>query len=399
MRIAILNVKYSPNLGDGAIAECLESQLRKRIPGVDVFSIDIGGMDDYGTGGSILGSKLGLTRKMAFLPEATQKTIKLAMMPTMVKWKYADKWREQLKNCDAIVIGGGHLFMDIDLYFPHRIMTAVKAAPKGIPIFVHAVGVSKQWTKRGVKCFNEAFAHGRLVQASVRDQQSLDNWLEHFSLIKPKINRDPAILAQECYGVMSPISGDRKLVALGVADLGNMLQHSDQNTGVVCGHIPAYLETVQALHDAGYAVMLFTNGGDDEYLQSVAAALKEQKPQLANVVKVAPRASRPAELVKQITSAHALVAHRLHANILAYAYGVPNIGLGWDRKLRSFFEATKRLDFLITSDNDASIQIVQKLQQLLSGSVVDGERASIMSAANDGADQLAAAIQQNVRSR
>jgi len=40
-RIALLNVKYSPNLGDGLLSECLEAELARTFqsiaPGTQVF--------------------------------------------------------------------------------------------------------------------------------------------------------------------------------------------------------------------------------------------------------------------------------------------------------------------------------------------------------------------------
>jgi hypothetical protein len=50
-RIALLNVKYSPNLGDGLLSECLEAELAHTFqaiaPGTQVFSIDLAGRRAY----------------------------------------------------------------------------------------------------------------------------------------------------------------------------------------------------------------------------------------------------------------------------------------------------------------------------------------------------------------
>ena len=74
MKIAIINAKYSANLGDGAIAECLEDQLRKRVPNLNVFSIDRGGSSDYGGSNSMVSSEF--KKKLWFVPKFIQRVMK-----------------------------------------------------------------------------------------------------------------------------------------------------------------------------------------------------------------------------------------------------------------------------------------------------------------------------------
>ena len=371
MKIRILNIKYGPNLGDGAIAECLEHQLRQSFSNIDIGSLDIGGRNDFGAEGSIVGARLGLTQRLGFLPNSVQSLIKTTLMPPMVENKYGQMWRKELLGCDAVIIGGGHLLMDVDLYFPYRIMLAIMQLPRGTPIFVHGVGVSKIWTPRGRACFERAFKHGRLISVSVRDKQSLDNWNGLFPNIKATLCRDPAILAADCYGDFPTNKNSaRNRIAFGVADKRSMRQHADKDMPIVCAEIDSYVEMVQQLHDDGHDVTLFTNGADDDYLQKVAGALRKANPNLADEIAVAPRPSRPVDLVRLIANADVLIAHRLHANILAYAYGIPGIGLGWDRKLSSFFEASGRSECLIRTEDEAKMVPVL-VNKLLSAGPVD----------------------------
>ncbi|MEL6386946.1 MAG: polysaccharide pyruvyl transferase family protein, partial [Pseudomonadota bacterium] len=50
MKLCIFNVKYSPNLGDGVIADCLEAALRRHLPGADIQSCDLAGRTAFGEG-------------------------------------------------------------------------------------------------------------------------------------------------------------------------------------------------------------------------------------------------------------------------------------------------------------------------------------------------------------
>ena len=51
MKVAILNVKYSPNLGDGLLAECLERELVRHQPAMEIVAIDLAGRTAYGAHG------------------------------------------------------------------------------------------------------------------------------------------------------------------------------------------------------------------------------------------------------------------------------------------------------------------------------------------------------------
>ncbi|EKF18440.1 polysaccharide pyruvyl transferase, partial [Nitratireductor pacificus pht-3B] len=51
MKLLVFNVRYSPNLGDGVLALCLEAALRQAVPGLTVETIDLAGRDAYGAAG------------------------------------------------------------------------------------------------------------------------------------------------------------------------------------------------------------------------------------------------------------------------------------------------------------------------------------------------------------
>lgn len=390
MKIGLLNIKYGPNLGDGAIAECLEGQLKAGIPGVELVAVDVGGREEFGGEGSILGARLGLTQRLGFLPTPVQSLIKTTLMPPMVARKYAGEWRARLRDCDALIVGGGHLLMDVDLYFPYRIMLAVKQARRGVPIFVHGVGVSKIWTPRGRACFDHVFQHGRLVSASVRDKQSLENWQQLFPNAEATVCRDPALLAADFYGPMGGGSSrKRKCVAVGVADKDSLRQHADKDMAVIFGEIESYIRLLRELDAAGYDVLLFSNGADDEYLQQIVSTLRFREPALLDRLSVARRPRRPIDLVRDITQADVLIAHRLHANILAYAYGIPSIGLGWDRKLSSFFEASGRTKYLVRSEEQAR-ELPRMVAELLAAGPLS--QRPLIDEARRGAAELVSAV-------
>lgn len=48
MKIVQFGLCYSPNVGDGIIAECLAYAIRQRLPGTEVVAIDLSGRQNFG---------------------------------------------------------------------------------------------------------------------------------------------------------------------------------------------------------------------------------------------------------------------------------------------------------------------------------------------------------------
>lgn len=351
MKIVILNAKYSPNLGDGVIAECLEDQIRTAIPHSSVLSLDIGGSVDYRGNNTML--PRNLTKKISYIPDPLQRLGKFFIRPILLRKKYYSKWQNYLKDSDALVIGGGQLFMDVHLYFPTRIMIATLAAPLGVPILVHAVGVSQSLTKIGKKYFQRCFSHGQLIYVSVRDLKSKNNWEKHFPRVHTEIAWDPALLAYKTY-MDTPKKSINKIanklhIGLGICDPKNMKSHADSAIEIAGGNIDFFLKTIDILNQNNYYVSLFTNGDDQDFLDKLIINLKSDNK--LHCVNILPRALKPYQLVEQIKQFDMLIAHRLHANIIAYSFSIPSIGLMWDKKMESFFKLTHREEFLFTQDN------------------------------------------------
>ena len=388
MKIAILNAKYNPNLGDGAIAECLEHELAKRLPDSEIFSVDISGSEDYGGRTSMTPDNLVST--FSLMPEFLQKTIKFFLRALLLRRRHFRRWQEQLKDCDAIIIGGGQLFMDSQFYFPTRICMTVKAAPKGVPLFVYAVGVSKNFTRTGKRLFEQAFQHGALEYVSVRDFQSQKNWKQHFPNRVSCTNLDPALLAKETYGVKKNNIVRNKHIALGVSDIINLETHADNPDDVVGKKADFYIKLITLLLEEDYAVSLFTNGGDQSYLDKLISFL-ENHEEVLKKLHIMRRALKPSELIEQIQSADVIVSHRLHANILAYAYQIPSVGLMCDQKVASFFDVTKRQDFLIREDQPHLV--LEKVKEALRVGIDEDNYKQVIRNAHNGIDALTLELQ------
>ena len=107
----------------------------------------------------------------------------------------------------------------------------------------------------------------------------------------------------------------------------------------------------RALVGAGLRVVLFTNGspedraflarhGDEWCAASVTGDSQDPPATIAQAF------ATPGDLVDFITGCDLIIAHRMHACILAHSFAIPAIGLKWDEKLDSFFTLAGREGFI-----------------------------------------------------
>jgi hypothetical protein len=248
-------------------------------------------------------------------------------------------WRHALAGADIALIGGGQLYSDADLNFPAKIARAAKLlAETGVPSAIHAVGVSQNWSVRGAELFNRVFETD-LRAVGVRDEASLAAWTAQAShpYPAPQLTRDPGLLAAATYGdAFAPV----RRTALCITAPEVLSYHAD---AVVTGRgaLSFFEELACALARQEGGVRLFCNGAAEDAAALFRLAERPAvKAALADgSAEIAPLAATPAELAATLSPCRAVVAHRLHACILGFAYRRPIVGLGWDRKVQSFFES------------------------------------------------------------
>ncbi len=350
-RIALLNVKYSPNLGDGLLSECLEAELARTFqtiaPGTQVFSIDLAGRRAYP---AIAPSRRAvLIAVLEALPAAFRRLATRIALAALVQLRLRRHVRVRLAGCDAVVLGGGNLLTDADLNFPMKIAGALgQAARLRLPVAVYGVGANRQWSEAGRRLFGSALGAAKLAHAAVRDARSQSAWRD---LLVPQgvrpavLSGDPGLLAS-CHFPRPPLPFDAPLAGLCVTAPMALRYHA---TGPAAAHgtderaaLDAwYGVAARALVDAGFRVALFTNGSpeDRDYLAAMGPAwiLAAKGP----VTMTNPFAD-PAEMIRFIAGCQLIVAHRMHACIAAHSFAIPTIGLRWDVKLDSFFALAGR---------------------------------------------------------
>lgn len=351
MKIALANVKYSPNLGDGLIAECFEWALRDCLPGTDIVSVDLAGRRGFAPGGGTgRGRALAL---LAGLPQPLRQLAITTALRFLVGTKYKPAWRSELSGSDLVILGGGQLLADADLNFPIKIRAlAGLCGDLGSPSAVFGVGVSKKWGAEGARLFRAAMRDLQPAYIAVRDEASVENWRAHFeglNLPEAQLCRDPGLLAGMVYPATNRPSRPRPRVGLGIVHPHTLNLHGHGAPLSNARAIEVWTALARELMSAGFDVSLFTNGPpDDESFAAQISGVLGASDRLTHL----PRPHTPAELVVNIGACDAIVAHRLHANIAAFALKRAHVGIGWDAKLPSFMASVGRGDYMVDDIQD-----------------------------------------------
>lgn len=398
MRIGLFNVKYSPNLGDGLLSECLEAELKRVIPGLAITSFDLAGRMDYVAGGRLRGAALSVLQSS---PTPVRHSLARALLGRSLN-RLRPVWRSQIAGLDAAVTGGGNLFSDADLNFPLKIDAAwAELRAAGIPTAVFAVGVSDNWSETGASLFRRAFAGTRILDASVRDTRSAEIWNRRLgsSHVSPaRVVHDPGLLvARHVPQVRGHRSAPR--IGLGLTHPTTLRYHADDAAVSERTLTAWYVELVRGCLARGWTVDVFTNGSseDESYLQRLRPVLTEAAA--GRGIAFVPRSRNPTELATLISGFDLLMAHRLHANIAAYSYGVPQIGFVWDAKLVSFFALVGRGEYVLAAGRDTPDTVLALAERGLRDGIDRRCHEAVVAAACADVGTLAEALQAGTGTR
>ena len=397
MKIVLVNVRYSPNLGDGVIADCLEKALIDRLPGVEIVTCDLAGRADYAPGhGRARGAVL---KFLGLLPDAIRKKLARLIFEAVARLRLMSFYRVRLANADLAIFGGGQLLSDADYNFPVKIAAAAAVARAlRLKFAMYSLGVGQEWSIEGGALFREAFVNADLVWASVRDKASLARWERHFAgaeLATPEISIDPGVIAAEVYPAADTalLPGARRRIGLCVAAPLTLDLHTDQEIAYEMSKAALYSEIARLLIESGFDVTAFTNGAPDDeaFLKRIFNA-KQRAALSAERIEIAPRPLRPGDLVGLVRRCDGIIAHRLHANIIAYGLRIPHVGLGWDSKVEGFFREVGRERFVIPAAEVSALRAVETLRGALDAGIDEQSHRAVIRRANQDLDSLAVAI-------
>lgn len=391
MKIVQFGLRYSPNLGDGVISDCLSYGLRHLKPEATIQTIDISGRAGYGA--VTIKNRALIIGALHYLPQFLRHRLahwKLGKLLDRVE----PAWRETLQDADLAIIGGGMLFSDASLNFPIKISRVCDlVVQSGVPCAVYGVGVSRNWSREGAALFGKVFQTDLRLLA-MRDETSRRAWAAQTpaTSFEPCLVLDPGLLALDCYG---PVAEPTGRIGICVTDPRILGHHADSEiAGGARGAVDFYTDLIAALVARGHKVTLFSNGADEDAqaMTQVAADPRMTVHKANGALSLAQTAKTPAELAKIIGGMKGIIAHRLHACIVAYSYGVPIIGLGWDQKLQSFFGVIEALANFVEDPKVRGETLAQMMDDALAHPPSVKDRARIREQAWTGLSMLLAQL-------
>lgn len=360
--IVLCTLRYSDNLGDGVIGDSLAWMLGQVRPGWTVGHFDLAGRTGFAPRDAVA---LSPAKRLFYALPAPLRACAMRLAWPRLRRRVSAAWEAGARRPGyRMIVGGGQVVSDIALNFPLKFdLLSRRLAADAAPVAVYAVGVSSSFSAAGRRLFQDAFDRLDLRWFGARDADSLGHLRARFSLApcSPRKTIDPAVWAADAYGVARAANA-RPRIGIGVAHPLELGAHASAPGAHGEDAAFAFLEAlVRGLAARGLAPVLFNNGSAEDQLftDKVAARLRAAG---AAGFDMAARPRVPAELVSTIAGFDAIVAHRLHANIVAFSLGIPAVGMRWDRKVESFFAETGRGGYCIGSfaDAGAALALVER---------------------------------------
>lgn len=256
--------------------------------------------------------------------------VKISMANVFCRLSFLNRLR--LRHTDIIVYPGGGLnsvpFNEMLLKLLHH----AEAYPS-IEIYIHAIGINrKKVKKRNVRLLKEMFRLPQVKQVTTRgDIGKLEKYMKTPKPYPPALVFDPAVWVNEAYGIERDPNSD----VIGIGLIRPEI-FSERSTGISEKQVKQmYKDIVGELETRGFRWQFFTNGLYGEYRFGVRL-LKEKGRSRREYI--GHHIFSAKKLVKKIAGYRAVIAARMHANIIATSLNIPSVGLVWNDKMNLFAE-------------------------------------------------------------
>jgi polysaccharide pyruvyl transferase WcaK-like protein len=383
MKVVTFNVKYSSNLGDGVIAECLEAELGLRLPDLSIEALDLAGRINRDRP-KRSGRRVLALKALQMMPAILRDVLVEAILRFQMRRKCRPAWREALRDADLAIVGGGQLIQDGDLNFPVKLsIVAAECKRNNVPVALFGLGVAESRSRRGAALISSLLHADQLVFAGVRDGDSARR-LRQRRVKGVVVTPDPGLMASQVWPPIVRRPSKRPVVGVGITH-PVILQHHGEGTSDDTTIMDLYRSLIRRLLASGYDVTCFSNGAweDRACLDRVVGSFRND-----DGLTRAPDCRTPRELAELVGSFDAVIAHRLHACILAYSYRVAHVGLSWDPKLAAFFANVGRCRYLVEFSDDAVQRMPELLAAALAETICDVQHKRVLALTGASIDSL-----------
>lgn len=390
-RVAVVGVPFSSNVGDAVIADCLEWGLMQAAPAISVIKVDLAGRTSN-TDTSESGS---LKRIFSRVPRFAQPLLTFLHFGLLKRTTLQNYYEEKLRGVDSVVLGGGNIISDVQLNFPLKISIFSKAVQRSETKhnFVFSVGVGGTWSAAGRMLIRNALRRMQVRRVSTRDQRSSDLWKRYVAVNSSDLIEevwDPGTIASELWPRQMSLRSSR-LIGVGVI-AESALTLDSNSLGQHEAPVTLYCDLIERALADGCDVLAFTNGSpeDEDALERLRSAMSSAV--CGSRLRFAPRPREASELAEIVSSCDAIVAHRLHAIIVAHSYGLPVIAIEWDPKVRSFMAKAGRGDFTVVADASSAGAVYHAVKRSLQSPPTAAQVATMKLEARQQMARLAEAI-------
>lgn len=268
------------------------------------------------------------------IADSNEYLLKKALFPRkvdIIPYNINSRDLEQFQYVDAVVFAGGIVKSTTEylwLYVPEILDAAQKY---NVPVLLNGIGVEAFHPddEKSVN-FKRALNLPCVKSISVRDDVET---LKRDYITNPDIQilpvYDVAVWTKDVYAKQlkhMPALRDKKVIGLGIvrhkifADYGN-----PQITKQM--QLDFWKGVITLLEEKGFSWKAFTNGdtNDELFAKEVLEYTGHGEKMLTPMDSVS--------LVQSIAQFRAVIAGRMHSNIIAYALGIPSIGFVWNQKL------------------------------------------------------------------
>lgn len=340
MNILLIGEYFSSNLGDPLLCSTVEKTILAHFPNAQIIPLDLSGLINFT---DLYPLKYSfLEKKLLRLPNKLNRFFSLSK--TYKKYKESeDRYLHTLlhlklllkeNDFELAVFAGGSLFMDYFIPLIFIITNILKL--KKIKIIFHACGTSKM-DKHDKKLLKHILNDKNVVSISVRDSYDfINNLLKHKSKLIDTY--DTALNSSSFFK-----SDSTKLFDFGIGVFGNADFFLFQK------------ELVAQFLNSTYNWKIFTNGCKNDYNTAIKI-LSELGIKATEYHKfLLPRPTSPEQLINDINCFNKIISFRMHSLIIACSYGVPLIGINWDKKIIEFMTKMELSDFCYNADKNLSI--------------------------------------------
>ncbi len=275
---------------------------------------------------------------------------------------------EMVKAADMVIFDGGGLIKYKQESFHTYVPDLLDCAQEnGIPVYFHCVGV-EGYDAGDTRCqrLAQTLNYSCVKGVTVRDDlETLRSSYLHSGQAFTAASVDTAIFTPQVYGIA-------KAPGAQTIGLGIVRSRIFEDYGIAEVTREFQLEmwggVIKELEARGYQWKLFVNGLRSDYdfaveiLNYIGRAQEEE-------ALVAPRPVESRELVETIASFAGVIACRMHANIIAYALGIPSIGLVWNEKMVFWAERIGYPQRFLRSGQFEPSLIVQRLEESMAQGV------------------------------